>query len=77
MKKFTYLKLTYIMHAIFVVSTIFTLLIVFKNIDNSWSFKYVIGYVIFILFSSSYFAIVTIVNMRTLKWFDIRKTKMF
>lgn len=66
-------KLAYIVYALLLVSTIITIFIVYKNIDNSWSIKFVIGYVIFLLLSSGCFTIVTIVNMRTLKWFDLRK----
>ena len=74
MKKNNFLKLTnIIVYALFIVSTIITIFIVYKNIDNSFSFKFVIGYVIFLLIYSGYLTFVTIKNMRTLKWLDIRK----
>ena len=60
-------------YTIFVVSTIITLFIVYKDIDNLFSFKFVIGYVIFLVLYLIYLIIATVINMRKLKWFDIRK----
>ncbi|MBZ9685331.1 hypothetical protein G9F72_003070 [Clostridium estertheticum] len=73
MKKNSLFKLTNIVYALFIVSTIITIFIVYKNIDNYLSFKFVIGYAIFLLLYSGYLTFVTIKNMRTLKWLDIRK----
>ncbi|MBU3183092.1 hypothetical protein [Clostridium psychrophilum] len=73
MKKNNFLKLTKIVHALFIVSTIITIFIVYKNIDNSFSIKFAMGYIIFLLLYSGYLTFVTIKNMRTLKWLDIRK----
>ena len=73
MKKNKFLKLTNIVYALFIVSTIITIFIVYKNIDNSFSIKFAIGYIIFLLLYSGYLTFVTIKNMRTLKWLDIRK----
>jgi hypothetical protein len=60
-------------HTIFVVSTLITLFIVYKDIDNSFSFIFLICYVIFLFLFLIYFIIATVINMRKLKWFDIRK----
>jgi len=65
--------LEYIIYTLFVVGTIIVLLIVNKNIDNTFSFYFIIGYVIFLLLSLLYFIIATVINMRKLKWVDIRK----
>lgn len=73
MKKYNFLKLTNIVYALFIVSTIIMIFIVYKNIDNYLSFKFVVGYVIFILLYLGYLTFVTIKNMRILKWLDIRK----
>ncbi|MGH4118634.1 hypothetical protein [Clostridium sp.] len=73
MKKNNFLELRNIVYAFFIVSTIITIFIVYKNIDNSFSIKFAIGYVIFLLLYSGYLTFVTIKNMRTLKWLDIRK----
>jgi len=73
MKKNNFFKLTNIIYALFIVSTIIMIFIVYKNIDNYLSLKFVIGYVVFLLLYSSYLTFVTIKNMRTLKWLDIRK----
>ena len=75
MKKYNLFKykIMYFIYALLLLSTIITLFIVYKDIDNSLSIKFVIGYVIFLFLSAICFTIVTILNMRTLKWFDIRK----
>ena len=64
--------LTYLIYALYVVGTVITLFIVNRNIDNSFSFKFVIGYVIFLLSSFLYFIVVTIINLKKLKRFEIR-----
>ena len=73
MKKFHSNLVSIMLYTIFVLSTIITLFIVYKDIDNSFSFKFVIGYVIFLILFLIYFIIATVINMRKLKWFDIRK----
>lgn len=60
-------------HTIFIVSTIITLFIVYKDIDNSFSFKFLTGYGIFLILFLIYFVIATLINLRKLKWLDIRK----
>ena len=65
--------LTYIIYALVVVGTIIVLFIVNKNVDNAFSFYFIIGYVIFLLMSFLYFIIVTVINIKKLKWTDLRK----
>lgn len=60
-------------HIIFIVSTIITLFIVYKDIDNSFSFKFLIGYGIFLILFLIYFMIATLINLGKLKWLDIKK----
>ena len=73
MKKFPSKLISIMLYTIFVVSTIITLFIVYKDIDNLFSYKFLIGYVIFLVLYLIYFIIATVINMRKLKWFDIRK----
>jgi hypothetical protein len=65
--------LTYIIYSLFVVGTVITLYIVNMNIDNSFSYKFVIGYVIFLALSFLYFTVVTVINIGKLKKSDLRK----
>jgi hypothetical protein len=65
--------LTYIIYVLVVVGTIITLFIVYKDIDSSFSLAFVIGYIIFLFLSVFYFMIVVIINLRKLKWREIRK----
>jgi L-asparagine transporter-like permease len=76
MKKFPSNLISIMFYTIFVVSTIISLFIVYKDIDNSFAFKFVIGYVVFLMLFLFYFIVATVINMRKLKWFDIRK-KMY
>ncbi|AOV09105.1 hypothetical protein BI350_05530 [Sporosarcina ureilytica] len=57
----------------FVVSTGITFYIVYRDIDNSFSFKFLVGYVIFLFLYLVYFIIATVINIRKLRWFDIGK----
>ncbi len=63
-------------YTFFVVSTIITLFIVYRDIENTYSFIFVIGYAIFLVLSLFYFIIATIINMKKIKWIDLRK-RMF
>ena len=65
--------LTYIIYVLFAVGTITTLFFVYKDIDSSFSLAFVIGYIIFLFLSFFYFMIAVIINMRKLKWIEIRK----
>lgn len=65
--------LTGIIYLLFVVGTCITLFIVYKDIDSSFSFAFVIGYVIYLFLMVFYFLIVIIINLSKLKWIGIRK----
>ncbi|NEU31735.1 hypothetical protein GN156_13270 [bacterium LRH843] len=65
--------LTYIIYASVAIGTVIVLLIVNKDIDNSFSFSFIIGYVIFLLISFLYFITVMVINIKKLKWFGLRR----
>ncbi|WP_338786115.1 hypothetical protein [Metabacillus sp. FJAT-53654] len=73
MKKFPTNLISNMFYTIFVVSTIITLFIVYKDIDNSFAIKFVIGYVVFLMLFIFYFIVATVNNMRKVKWVDIIK----
>ena len=73
MKKFPLNLISIMFYAFFVVSTIITLLIVYKDIDNAFSFNFLMGYIIFLILFLFYFIITIAVNMRKLRWVDLRK----
>ena len=58
---------------IFFIGTVIMLFIVYKEIDNSISLKFLIGYVLFAFLLLIYIPVVTVINSRMLKWVDIRK----
>lgn len=55
-----------------VIGTIITLFIVHKDVNNSFSYRFVSGYIIFLMVCFLYFTFITILNMRTLRWIEIR-----
>lgn len=59
--------------AIFFIGTVITLFIVYKEIDNSISIKFIIGYVIFTFLLLIYVPVITVINSRMLKWVDVKK----
>jgi hypothetical protein len=65
--------LTYIIYSLFVIGAFITLFIVYRDIDSSFSHIFVMGYILFIFFALVYFLIVILLNLRKLKWFEIRK----
>lgn len=62
-----------IFYLLFIVGTCITLVIVYKDIDSSFSVAFVIGYVIYLFLIAFYFLIVIIINLSKLKWIGIRK----
>lgn len=66
-------NINYVIYALFIIGTIITLVVVYKNIDTPLTFKFVRGYVFFVLISFLYFVSVTILRMKNLKWLEIRK----
>lgn len=73
MKKNILLVLTRTLYALFTIGTIISLFIVYKDIDSSFAFKLVMGYLFFTFFMLLYVPLVTILNSRRLKWSEIKK----
>ncbi|MFN7253542.1 MAG: hypothetical protein ACK4M9_22625 [Anaerobacillus sp.] len=71
MKKFISLNL--ILHIVFWVGTILTVFIIYKDIDTSLSFRFIIGYVIYLLLYAIFSIYLIIANTRKLNWIHIRK----
>lgn len=76
MKKFSTLIFTKIMYMLFIIATVISLFIVYKNIDSSIAVKFVIGYLFLIFFFILYVVFVIIFNSRKLKWTGI-KNRLF
>ncbi|MDS1030050.1 hypothetical protein RDV78_06020 [Bacillota bacterium LX-D] len=64
---------TRILYTLFIIGTIISLFIVYKDIDNSIAFKFLIGYLFFTFFLILYVPFITILNSRKLKRVEIRK----
>ncbi len=73
MNKNATLFFTKILYVIFILGTIVSLLIVYKDIDSSIAFKFLMGYLFLIFFLLLYVPFITILNSRKLKWVEIRK----
>lgn len=73
MKKNSLAFFTKTIYVLFFISTIISLFIVYKDIDNGIAIKFVMGYAIFVLILLIYVPIVTVINLRRLKWVDIKK----
>jgi hypothetical protein len=58
---------------LFIVGTITSVFIVYKDIDSDIAFKFLTGYLFFTLFLLLYVPFITILNSRKLKWVEIRK----
>lgn len=67
---------TKILYVVFVIGTIISLFIVYKNIDSNIAFNFVMGYLCLSIFMVFYIFYITIVNSKKLKWLEIRK-KLF
>ena len=73
MGKNKYLYLTRTIYFLFFIATIASILIVYRGFNSSIAFKFLMGYLFFTFFLLLYVPIITIVNSRKLKWFEIRK----
>lgn len=73
MKRITIQFFTRILYLLFAVGTIVSLIIVYKDIDSSLAFKFILGYLFFTLFLLLYVPFVTILNSRNLSRVEIRK----
>lgn len=56
-----------------VLSTIIISFIVYMDIDNSFSFGFILSYVFFIILASLYLIITLILNVKNIKWCELRK----
>lgn len=65
--------LTYIIYSLLIVGMIITLFIVYRDIDGSFSRTFLNGYIFFLFFALFYFIVMILINMRKLKWREIRK----
>ncbi len=54
-------------------STVIISFIVYMDIDNSFSFGFMLGYIFFIIIVSLYWIITLIINIKNIKWFELRK----
>ncbi|PAB57391.1 hypothetical protein [Anaeromicrobium sediminis] len=73
MKKNKLLIFTRILYILFAIGTIIVFWMVYKDIDSSFAFKFGIGYVFLTFFLLLYVPFVTILNLRKLKWVEIRR----
>src|SRR5699024_5488202 len=73
MKKNKVLVFTRILYTLFAIGTIMSRFIVYKDIDNDFAFKFVVGYVFLTFFFIICILFITILNLGKLKWIDMRK----
>lgn len=66
-------SLNLIIFGLLIVGGIVTFFIVYKDIDHSFSSKFVVGYIFFMFLYVLYFTILVIFNISKLKWVDLRK----
>ncbi|WP_261129772.1 hypothetical protein [Bacillus sp. Marseille-Q3570] len=59
-------------YSVFILSTIVTTVIVYKDFGHPLTVKFIVGYVIFLLVSLFYFTIAATSKIRKLKWIQIR-----
>jgi len=71
-KKYRPLRLINIMYSIFIPGIILTMYIVYKDINNIWSTRFVIGYAVFMMLFLVYLVGSTIFKLRDLKWEEIK-----
>lgn len=65
--------ITSIICTLCVLSTVIISFIVYMDIDNSFSFGFMIGYIFFIIIVCLYWIITLIISIRNIKWFELRK----
>ncbi|MFD9627370.1 hypothetical protein [Peribacillus muralis] len=68
-----YLSFNVILFIVFLLGTMLTIFIIVKDIDNSLSITFVIGYVIFLFLYVLFSILLIFVNLRKLNWIQIRK----
>ncbi|WP_208560776.1 hypothetical protein [Marinilactibacillus kalidii] len=72
MKKNKQLWFTSILYSIFLISTVFLFIAAYNNMDLPFAFF--LGYVFLLIFMLLYVPVVTIMNMRKIKWQVVRKS---
>jgi MFS family permease len=65
--------LTTFIYLLFIIGTIITLWIVYKNVEYSWTYPFVIGYLILLFSVSIYLFFTSVSNMRKMKRVEVRK----
>lgn len=71
MKK--YISVNLILFIVLLAGTIFTIFIIYMDIDTSLTHKFIIGYVIYLLIYGLFSIFLVITNTRKLNWIQIRK----
>lgn len=74
MKKNKVLLFTKFLYGLSIITSIVSIFIVYKNIDNDISYKFLVGYVMLAFFMLLYVPFITIMNARKFKWVDIRRS---
>lgn len=72
MKKDISLFCTKIIYSLFIIGTIISSYIVYKNIDNTFAVGFVIAYAILAFLFVMYIIYMTVLNLRRLKWGQIK-----
>lgn len=65
--------ITSIICTLCVLSTVIISFIVYMDVDNSFSFGFILSYVFFIILASLYLIITFIINIKNIKWCNLRK----
>ncbi|MFZ5967700.1 MAG: hypothetical protein ACOYVK_11090 [Bacillota bacterium] len=73
MEKSKVLVFTRILYILFIIGTVISLFIVYKDIDSSIAYKFLMGYLFLAFFLLLYVPFITILNSRKLKWIEIKK----
>jgi hypothetical protein len=73
MKKMQLYLFTRVLYLMFVIVSIISLVIVYGDIDGSFAFRFLIGYLYFALFMILYVPSITFLNLRKFKGAEIRK----
>ena len=74
MKKGKRLPSTKIFYILFLVMTVISLFIIYKDIDSSIAYKFVVTYVVFTFFMLLYIPLIVMINLKKLKWNEVRKS---
>lgn len=64
------IKVIYILLAIGGISTMF---IIYKDYDNKFTFRFVVAYILFLFISVLYMVVISLLQLKKLKWVDIKK----